>query len=653
MPAAILSRLTPEDLLRERVLSSIDLSRDGELVAYSERRVANGKDRHSIWVVPFAGGRPRRLTDGPWADTRPRFSPDGRSLAFLSDREKAGVAQLLVLPLDGGEARVLTAFRRGITEAEWMPDGRSLAVIATDDESHVLHGERDGETATVRVLRRLDWRLDGEGPLDHPRHVHLVPLRGRPRRLTRGAWSAFHVRPHPGGRSIGFLTNRAGTDVRPDPQVHTVDLAGRVRQRSKLPGEVLRFSFDEDGTVVCVAFDRNPPENFDPPRIWRVAGDGSGTPLTGDLDRFTGKDGGNDERLTVVPENGREVPYRISDDGREPLVDPALDPCAYELAGHGERVAALMTLSNYLGPEVYALEPGRPPRRLTRSGEAWIAARARATQEELTVKGPGGAIQTFVLMPPGARRRPLPTVLDVHGGPTWAWPIAADFTPHMLAAAGYMVVRPNIRGSYDRGRDWIAEANGRWGDVDAADCHAVLDHLVEAGLADPKRLGCYGNSYGGFMVNWLVGTSNRFAAAVSSNGVTNQVAAYANCDLGYIYNPQEGIGVSYTPEGIDSLWRSSPLRNVENVQTPLLILQGESDLRCPPADNEQLFVALRMLGREVAYVLYPESSHSMAFTSRPDRRVDRMERVIAWFRHYLREERVSTAKRPSKRADAR
>src|SRR5262249_56302003 len=120
---------------------------------------------------------------------------------------------------------------------------------------------------------------------------------------------------------------------------------------------------------------------------------------------------------------------------------------------------------------------------------------------------------------------------------------------------GYGVGRPNIRGSGDEGREWIAALDGKWGDVAAADCHAVLDHLVKAGLADPRRLGCYGNSYGGFMVNWLVGTSERFGAAVSSNGVTNQVAAYANCDLGFVYNPQEGLGVSYTPEGVDSLWR--------------------------------------------------------------------------------------------------
>jgi dipeptidyl aminopeptidase/acylaminoacyl peptidase len=138
------------------------------------------------------------------------------------------------------------------------------------------------------------------------------------------------------------------------------------------------------------------------------------------------------------------------------------------------------------------------------------------------------------------------------------------------------------------------------------------------------------------MVNWLVATSDRFAAGVSSNGVTNQVSAYAHCDVGYLYNNQEGLGDTITQEGVDSLWRQSPLKHVANITTPLLILQGEADLRCPPADNEQLFVALRMLGREVEYVLYPQSTHSMASSARPDRRVDRMERIVGWFRKYMR-----------------
>ena len=164
----------------------------------------------------------------------------------------------------------------------------------------------------------------------------------------------------------------------------------------------------------------------------------------------------------------------------------------------------------------------------------------------------------------------------------------------------------------------------------------MLDHLVKAGLSDPQRLGCYGNSYGGFMVNWLIGTSTRFAVAVSSNGVANQVAAFANCDVGVMYNESEGLGTTLTPAGVESLWRQSPLRNVASVTTPLLILQGEADMRCPSSDNEQFFVALRALEREVEYVLYPDSDHGMSYTSRPDRRVDRAERILAWFGKHMK-----------------
>ncbi len=293
MAPPILSPLAPADLLRERLVSSIDLSRDGERIAYSERTVVGGKDRSSLWIVPFGSGRPRRLTHGAWSDSSPRFSPDGRSLAFLSDREKSGVSQLLVLPLDGGDPKPLTTFKRGVSEAEWMPDGRSLAVVATDDESYDLHGERKGdETATVRVLRHVDWRMDGDGLLDHRRHVHVVTLGGRSRRLTRGPWSAYHVRPHPGGTTIGFIADRGGDEIRPDPQVHVVEVkSGRIRQRSKLPGEVTRFSFDPDGTPICIAFDRNPPMDEDPSLVWRVAGDGSGLLLTEGMESFAGKQG--------------------------------------------------------------------------------------------------------------------------------------------------------------------------------------------------------------------------------------------------------------------------------------------------------------------------------------------------------------------------
>jgi dipeptidyl aminopeptidase/acylaminoacyl peptidase len=176
---------------------------------------------------------------------------------------------------------------------------------------------------------------------------------------------------------------------------------------------------------------------------------------------------------------------------------------------------------------------------------------------------------------------------------------------------------------------------GDWGGVDADDVHAAVDHVVALGLADPDRLGIMGLSYGGFMVNWLVGTSGRFRAAVSENGVTNQLSTWANSDFGPEYCRMAELGDTLSADGVERLWRQSPLRHVANVRTPLLMLQAEADLRCPPQDNEQLFVALRHLGREVEYVLYPDEHHTFSSTGRPDRRIDRMERVLDWFRTHL------------------
>jgi dipeptidyl aminopeptidase/acylaminoacyl peptidase len=207
----------------------------------------------------------------------------------------------------------------------------------------------------------------------------------------------------------------------------------------------------------------------------------------------------------------------------------------------------------------------------------------------------------------------------------------------LLASRGFRVVLPNIRGSATYGRDWVTPQLGDWGGVDATDVHAALDHVVGLGLADPARLGVLGLSYGGFMVHWLVGTSERFRAAVSENGVANQVSAWANSDTGVDYDRTSSLGDVLGPDGVDKLWRQSPLLHVSSIRTPLLMLQAEADRRCPPSDNEQLFTALRVLRREVEYVLYPDEYHTYQAAGRPDRRIDRMTRMLAWFESHLRD----------------
>jgi dipeptidyl aminopeptidase/acylaminoacyl peptidase len=248
---------------------------------------------------------------------------------------------------------------------------------------------------------------------------------------------------------------------------------------------------------------------------------------------------------------------------------------------------------------------------------------------------PGPSISRSTLVHPAGARERCATVLLPHGGPTGQWAVVPTLEAVLLAGVGYLVAMPNIRGSYDRGGDWVAALDGDWGGVDADDCHAVLDHLVAEGLADADRLGCTGLSYGGFLVHWLIGTSGRFRAAVSENGVVNQVSAWANCDHGPRYSREARLGDVSSPEGAEQLWRSSPLRHVAAIRTPLLILQAADDQRCPAADNEQLFVALKWLGREVAHVRYPGEHHTFQGGGRFDRRLDRHRRVLEWFGRHM------------------
>jgi len=293
----------------------------------------------------------------------------------------------------------------------------------------------------------------------------------------------------------------------------------------------------------------------------------------------------------------------------------------------------LLTVPLHPGPG--RRQRARTPRTRTSLGSRWARDLAWPVMRSVVAPGPGGPIDTWIASPRGAPDWPLPTVVDVHGGPLGAWAPAPSIEVVLLCARGYRVVLPNIRGSAGYGRAWITPQLGDWGGVDAADVHAALDHVIGLGLADARRLGVLGLSYGGFMVYWLVATSDRFGAAVSENGVSNQVSSWAASDTGVEYDRTSLLGAPLDADGVARLWRQSPLAHVGTISTPLLLLQAEADRRCPASDAEQLFVALRVLGRSVEYVLYPDESHVYMAAGRPDRRIDRMARMLDWFDRYL------------------
>jgi dipeptidyl aminopeptidase/acylaminoacyl peptidase len=309
-----------------------------------------------------------------------------------------------------------------------------------------------------------------------------------------------------------------------------------------------------------------------------------------------------------------------------------VEGCEPHVHGYAHGGGRIVTLRAAAGgaPELYAEQARGGPRRLTRDGAAWQRPLEGISYEDVSVPGPMAPIRATLVSPRGAGRKPLPLVLSIIGGPGSSWGPEPWLPDRALAAAGARVLLPDPRGSASYGRDWLEAIRGEWGGADAEDQLACVDWAVRQGLADPERLGVTGLSYGGFMTHWLISQSDRFRAAVAANGVANQISAAANCDLGPLWTPRLGWG--RPPADFERLWRQSPLAHADGITTPLLMLQGEADLRCPAADNEQLFVALRALERTVEYVLYPDEAHLMQATGRPDRRIDMLERTERWFR---------------------
>jgi dipeptidyl aminopeptidase/acylaminoacyl peptidase len=654
---------TPRALVEAQVaLESFAVVPDGRSVVYALRRVARDEYESHLWLRELSGGRARQLTRGRVRDGSPDVSPDGRHVAFVRSAvgDPNAVAQAWVLPLHGGEPWPVTSLPHGVTSVRWSPEGSRLALVApAGDPRFVVGRERSGRSPIARHITRLDFRDDESGHVTRRAHLWVLPFRrgARPRQLTRGDFDVLHPAWYPDGSRIAFAADR-GPDATINPRlqlwsVGTGSARPRVRELAGLAGDADRPAISPDGSrLAFVGTDVEDPPDDLAPQLW-VMDLPAGTPrsLTAPLDRPVGEWAWCDlvmaeERpgpcwlpdgsiVAIAGHRGRNLPYRVRpDECAEPVVDPELRLAAAGLAVAKETVVISAGLDGSAG-DLWEVSDGSL-RRVTTEGSAWQRRFPGVEIEELALDGPGGSIHAWLASPAGAGRRRLPVVLHAHGGPTGAWGPGGTMDAMLLCAHGYRVLMPNVRGSATFGAEWVRALRRGWGTVDAEDALATVDRLVERGLADPDRIGLMGLSYGGFLAQWLVGVTDRFGAAVSENGVANQASAWANSYFGVHYNRRAGLGDPLSDAGMRALWRSSPLRNARRIETPLLMLQAEEDRICPPADNEQLFTALRVLDRTVEYVLYPDEHHEMRTYGRPDRRIDRMERILAWFGTHLR-----------------
>jgi dipeptidyl aminopeptidase/acylaminoacyl peptidase len=639
-------RIGPADLARIANVSEPEFSPGGDYVAYTVTTTHLGADKQQsdLWRVRFDGRERVQLTQTPENDEwRPSWSPDGGSLAFLSDRGgEDATTQVWVMPALGGEARKLTDFPGDVEDYAWSPDGRRLAVIASDPERPA--GAPKPKNPPPIVTERYWFKDDGPGYLGSRRqHLYAFDVAsGKSELLTPGDHDEHLPAWSPDGRHIAYVTKRgADPDRHLNFDIYLVEPRAGAEERRLTrfagadndPEWESRLAWSPDGKRIAHLQGGEDKWIYYAPFQLAVTEVATGeTVVPAPIDRWFGKPRwSKDGRgLYVLIEHSRVTHLsRVAlPDGRvtELTSGPRVEA---DFAVAGDRVVVLGG-DDHHPPELAALEP-RALRSLTAHNE-WLKAKRLAPAEDITFKSADGTpIDGLLVKPldyvPGRR---YPAILRIHGGPVSQF--AHEFMPdwQAYAASGYVVVAANPRGSSGRGFDFSRAIYADWGNKDVADVLAAVDHAVGLGLADPDRLGVGGRSYGGILTNYVIASDQRFKAAVSGAGVSNLLGFYGHdmytreydLELGHPWHDREPWDrVSY------------PFLHADRITTPTLFYCAEKDFNVPCLGAEQMYQALRSRGVPARLVIYPGENHSLKV---PSYLRDRLERLVGWYDRYLK-----------------
>jgi dipeptidyl aminopeptidase/acylaminoacyl peptidase len=644
--------LEPTDLYRLRLLSDPQIAPDGSRVAFVIKQMDEEKNDYvsNVYMVDREGNV-TQFTSGD-KDSAPRWSPDGKWLAFLSGRKER--AQIHLLSTSGGESTALTDRKLGAGVPVWSPDSASIVftggVFTDPEEEKDDPKEKDPrKPARTKVLTRSSYNLDGAGYIgNRRRHLFRIDVAARKvEQLTDGDFHDDGAAWSPDGRHIAFSSFRDDRwDVKTGSDLYVMPREGGEARQLTSGGAYTFPAFSPDGSRIAFVDAPDHQTSFAPLRLGSV--DRSGDDRRDEQMSWDGEvgyhllgDGAQpDERIRLSwredgitflgSERGETNVYCARDGRVNKVTQGSHSVIDWSVAADGT-IACTMTDSTHPA-EVYLLAGGKL-QQLTSENQAFLDEVHVATPERFCFEGARGEkSEGWLLAPLGHESGRHPLVAYIHGGPQFAYGETFFFEFQFLAGQGFGVFFPNIHGSGTYGRDYQLSIRGDWGNLDYEDVLAGTREAVTRPWVDTDRMGIIGGSYGGYMTAWVMGHTDLFKAGVTERCLCDIVNFFGTMDFGFAWDRAMG---AFPEEDVQKLWDMSPIKYVDNVQGPLMVIHSEGDLRTPIEQGEQMFNTLRRLGKETKFIIFPEESHGLSRIGMPSRRVERLGYILEWFREKL------------------
>ena len=656
-PAAGQTRgATPDDYFAFKFLNDVRFSPDGSTIAYVVGTIDPKQNRryNAIWTTPADGSRePLLLTTSVQSSASPRWSPDGRAIAFLSARSAPGDLagetprnQIWMLPLGGGEPRRVTALQNGVNSFAWSPDGTRFVCISATGP-----GDKAKSPSDVRHYKHANYKFNDAGWFDDKRsHLWVIDIAsGAAKQLTSGDdWNDADPQWSPDGRKIAFVSDRTGKefDEGRNKDIWVIDASGGALvkiSQSEEPDSSPRWS--PDGKTIAFL---SAPNRRAHPKIWLVSSQGGTAPRLA-------VDG-----LDLIPaglrwaEGGRAIYFESGVKGTTHLFRADLETRRATQVTSGERTLRLIDINDKTGRLAYAVNDpthmddlyiaglnGQNERQLTHLNMDLWKQLQFASVERVPFKGADGwDVDGFLMKPIGWQAgKTYPMVLSIHGGPAGMYGFEFLHEFQIYAAQGWAVFFTNPRGSTGYGEKFDRGVQLQWGGKAYVDIMNGVDTVLERNpWIDKDRLGVTGGSYGGFMTNWITSHTNRFKAAVTLRSISNFISDDGTRDGAYGHSEDFGGDLF---ERFETYWDTSPLKYVKNVKTPTLLLHSDMDFRVPIEQGEQWFRALQHFGVPSEIVFFPRENHNLTRTGEPVHLVESLKWQVYWFDRYLNGNRAA------------